>query len=88
MNSSDAIEHDRQSIVEVVAAEKQIVLVPDPADDGERHCERGEAYENAPEVGKVLRNFERHDQQRERETEDGVAEPLDAGYFSAAQHGR
>ena len=69
-----------------VAAEEQVVLVPDPADDGERDGKGGEPLENALEIREAAGDLDRDHQQRQREAEDRIAEALDTGDLSPAQH--
>jgi hypothetical protein len=82
-----AIDEHCQPVFEVVAAEKQVMLEPDPADHRERDGEGRESDQNLAQAGVVLGNFKRDDQEGEREAEDGVAEAFDAGDLSAAKHG-
>jgi len=69
---------DRQPVLGFEPAEERVVLEPDPAHQRERGGERDETAQRLLQRGEILRNLERHDQQRQAEAKDRVAESLDA----------
>ena len=68
------VQHRRPGVLQAVLPEEDVVLVPDPGEQGERRRERHEAGHQRHQVVVRLRHVERHDEQRQREREDGVAE--------------
>ena len=72
------IENDRDAIFESVAAEERVLRVPETRQHDECDDERAEAAHRRQKFRRRLRHFERHDEQRDRKSEYGVAESFDA----------
>src|SRR6266542_855405 len=74
-----AVEDEGGRVLEVVAAEKDELLVPDLHEHGEADGEGREAGHQRGELGEGLGDLEGDDEEGDCEREDGVAEALDAG---------
>src|SRR5262249_30575612 len=66
------IHPDDEEVLQTIAAEEDILLVPDREEEREADRERDEALHGFHQLGVALRNFERDDQKCHRESEDRV----------------
>ena len=78
------VERDRGVVLEPVAAKEDELRPPDEKQQAEGDREREEAAHRVQHLVGGLRHLERHDEQRDREAENGVAQPFDARDLLAA----
>ena len=85
-----AIEDHGIRVLQSVAPEEKIVLIPDPEEHTKAAGERGKSAHQIHQLRVTLRHFERDDEQGEREGEDRVAKRLEAGNIvsSSREHER
>ena len=72
------------AVLQPVAPEEQVVLVPDPDEQREAAGKRREAPHRPHQARRSSGDVERDDQQRQREGERRVAERLEPGDFVSA----
>ena len=78
------VEEDGPPIAEAIAAEENVVRVPDIDEHQETDGGSGEGRRGRTEVGETPGNGERNDQEDEGDTEDDVAEDVEASDGAAA----
>jgi hypothetical protein len=81
----DRVEGDRRLVLQAVAPEVQVLLIPDPDQDGEADAEGDEAAHVGEELVEGARHLERDDEEGDGEAEHGVAEPLEAADLPAPE---
>ena len=78
------VQEDRPAVVQAIGAEEEVVLVPDPDQDSEADAEGEEPPHRGGKLAEGPRDLERHDEQRDREREDGVGQSLQPRDFVTA----
>lgn len=79
------IDNDGPDIVQAVAAEEAEVVPPDHHEEDKAKGEGKESEEDDVQLGVGVGDFERDDEEGEREAEDDVGEAVDARHSEAAQ---
>ena len=72
------IEANRETVLQSITAKEFILIEPDHEQQGEADSERAEAAHGLHQLAKGFGNFQRHNQQRDREPENGIAKALGA----------
>lgn len=80
----NAVVHpDDKFVLQAVAPEEAVVLIPKDHEQREGRDERGEVAHHVEEFIERMRHLEGDDEQRHGKRENGIAESLDAGDFAA-----
>ena len=79
----DGVQPDRSRVLEPVASEKDVVLVPERDEHREADPEGEEATHDVEELGERAGHLQGDDEEGHRERENGVGEALDARDLAA-----
>src|SRR5439155_22657865 len=72
------IEANREIVLQSITAKEFILIEPDHEQQGEADSERAKTAHGLHQLAKGFGNFQRHNQQRDREPENGIAKALGA----------